>query len=234
MNKSNTNRIQKKRNFFDLLNDIEPLLRLIEVIAVVVVGTVFISTKANIIAEMEMNIEKKALQPEFEVLESIEDSYFGDKNANSVLTISNMGGLCNNVDVDILCILEVVYVDGVESIKQEFRLNDFYFAIGRTGKNLGIICTARNEYNWEKYCKLSKEILDCKEIISGYTELRKYVKLSYKDQLNEMHTQYYNVNGIYTELLDESVGEKQFREYSNIEQSVSLDDLSIDYLLSIL
>lgn len=232
MNGKNIKQQVKKgmQKFLDFLKDIEPLLRLIEV-SFVVCGTIFVSAKANKIAEMELNVEKAALQPEFEVIESISDSDLGEENVNSILSISNVGGRCKNIDIDTICILEIIYFDNMSSVSRKYKLEDFYFVKRWTGLNSGVICNIMNNYNWNKYCIFAKQVLDCEKLDSGFTNLYKYVRLSYEDQLSETHIQYYKVNGIYTELLSEDQGLARFKEYDDIEESISLDQLTIDNLL---
>lgn len=224
-------RIKKgMRKFLDFLKDIEPLLRLIEV-SIVVGGTVFVSTKANKIAEMELNVEKAALQPEFQVMEYISDSDLGEENVNSILSISNVGGHCKNIEIDTICILEIIYWDNMSSVSKKYKLEDFYFMRSWTGMNSGLICNIKNNYNWNKYCIFANQVLNSEELDSGFTNLYKYVRLSYEDQLGETHIQYYNVNGIYTELLSQDEGLARFKEYDDIEGSFSIDQLTIDNLL---
>lgn len=212
------------------LNRIEPLLRLIEVV-IVGFGTVFVSVKANEIAEMQLDVDKASLQPEFEIVETIENSDFGEENVNSVLTVSNVKGICRNIDIETICILELNYLDNMSPVSKKFKLEDFYFNRIWTGENSDIICIAKNEYNWEKYCVFSKEVLHSEKLDCGFTNIFKYLKVSYVDQLDNRHIKYYKVNGIYTELLSEDEGLARFKEYDDIEDSLLLDQLNLDKLL---
>lgn len=222
----------KKRikNFLAFLKEIESLFRLIEVIFVVV-ATVFVSTKANSIAEMELSVEKASIQPQFEVVENIENGNSGEKNTNSVLTISNLGGKCENVDIEVMCIIEFTYYEDTDFIKKYIKLENFYFEYFWGGSNNGKICEIKDEDNWKKYCEFSKQVLFSKEIECGYVDLNKYVKISYEDQLGEEHELYFEVNSINSRMLNLEEGIRLFKEYNDIKDKISMDDLQIDNFL---
>lgn len=218
------------KNFLDFLKEIESLFRLIEVIFVVI-ATVFVSTKANSIAEMELSVEKASIQPQFEVVENIENGISGGENTNSVLTISNLDGQCENVDIKVICIIEFTYFDETDFIKKYFKLEDFYYGYFWGGSNNGKICEIKNEDNWKKYCDFSKRVLFSKKIECGYVDLNKYVRISYEDQLGEEHELYFEVNSINSRMLNLEEGIKIFKDYNDIKDKISVDDLQIDNLL---
>lgn len=221
---------KKIKNFLDFLNKIESLFRLIEVIFVVI-ATVFVSTKANSIAEMELSVEKASIQPQFEVVENIENGISGEKNANSVLTISNLDGQCENVDIEVICIIEFTYYEDTDFMKKFIKLENFYFGYSWGRSNNGKICEIKDEDNWKKYCDFSKQVLFSKEIECGYVDLNKYVKISYEDKLGEKHELYFEVDSISSRMLNLEEGISLFNEYNDIENKISMDDLQIDKFL---
>ena len=67
----------KMKHYFNkglqILKDIEPLFRVLEVI-VVCFGVVYVSIKANDIAEKELALDMLAIQPVFEIVQTFEES----------------------------------------------------------------------------------------------------------------------------------------------------------------
>lgn len=85
-----TKRIMKNklRKLLLFLKEIEPVLRLAEVI-VVIWGVVSVSSRANQIAQMQLELDKSSTQLVFDITESILPNFNGEENANSRITISN-------------------------------------------------------------------------------------------------------------------------------------------------
>ena len=222
-----------------VLQEAEPLFRLIEVI-LVVFGTVFVSCQANTIArhanaiaETQINISKDENQPDFIISQVLEENSQGLENANSVLYLYNTGATFYNLDVDIACIIELNFIDtnNMEVVKYLFSLDDFYL-IGEVSRNTqGLLLTKFCEGNWEKFFKLYQDVLHDDRLESGYIILSQYVKISYQDIYGEKHTNYYMVDGIRQNLITQEVGEQAFRLYNENSNVIHVDTMSIDELL---
>lgn len=215
------------------LGELEPLFRLIEVIFVVV-GTVFVSVKANSIAEKQLNLDKITIQPEFEIFDSIIDSNNGENNTSSELTISCLSGRYDNFSIDTICIVKLSYLEELKPVTKTIKIDDYYGFRQWSGKKSGLICTLHGENNWLKYCLFSKEVLYSEDIKSGYVDLIKYAKITYQDELHVGHTNYYEYDYYGYKLLDEDLGKSLFEEYSRTEISLSIDNLTVNNLKEIL
>lgn len=208
------------------LSNLEPLLRFLEV-TVVSVLTIIIANNANRIAEKELQAENAALQPKFEVSEHYEHSDSSDEMwMNSVLEISNLGEPFSNIEFSTICILEF-YSLSDSYVSENFKLIGFYLAHIWTDNKVGLICTSKAYHNWYNYWQFSKNVLD---FGIGYTDLKKYVKISYEDQLGENHLQYYEVNSTRSKQLSEYEGNTIFEEYNGLEKSLDIDKLVLDNL----
>lgn len=222
----------------DGLECMEPLFRLIEVIFLVF-GTTFVSCQANTIAqqankiaEIQLDVSKEEMQPNFIIDQALEPNTHGIENANAVLYIYNTGANFSNLDVDTACIIEMNYIDGNNNLaKQSFSLKDFYWMSRLTANTEGLLCTMYHEDNWQKYIKLYKDVLYDTQIHAGYIDFFQYVKISYKDIYGEKHTKYYLINEIRQQLITEERGEEAFCQYNENSNTLYVDTLSLDELL---
>lgn len=221
------------KGFLEFLKEIEPVLRLVEV-GFVIWGTIYVSTKANHIAEMQLEIDKANIQPVFEITEEITSNSKGEENANSVVTISNTSGTCSNIEISTACFITVYYFQDVIGLEKNIKLKDFYYTKIMSGNSQGEICTMVGENNWKKYYEMFSQCLTSKEIDTGYLKLSKYIKVTYKDEINDMHTKYYEVDSITTKSIDEEFGRMVFEKYQNLDSELHVDELSVEKLLEII
>lgn len=99
-------------------------LHLIEVL-IIIIGTCFISCQANIIAHTQVASAKLEAQPHFLIHQSLEPNSDGDENANSIVKVINHNGLFYNLNIDEVCILNLIQN---EKIAKQFLLDGFYYA----------------------------------------------------------------------------------------------------------
>ena len=73
--------------FLDVLKTIEPFFRLVEVVLIAIVTIIVsinansIATRANQIAEMQLNVSKEESHPRFVISQTLEESRNGKKTA---------------------------------------------------------------------------------------------------------------------------------------------------------
>lgn len=228
-----TKRIMKNklRKLLLFLKEIEPVLRLAEVI-VVIWGVVSVSSRANQIAQMQLELDKSSTQPVFDITESILPNFNGEENANSRITISNLSGVCNNVRVSDACFMTLYYNEA--TVKEDIKLDDFYFINTIYGSTQGVICTMESEDNWKNYAALNLDVIKSPQINAGYLELHKYIRVIYEDVIGEAHTNYYKVDGSDITLLSQEEGKNSFEKYRKLEKGLYVEELTIENLIELI
>lgn len=210
------------------LKELEPLFRLIEVV-LVIFGTVFVSCQANTLTKIQLKNNREEHQPTFLISQVLEPNAKGEENANCVLYFRNTSGNFYNIDIDIVCFLDLSYADDTYSYSYcTFNLFRFYFARAWTRSEDGALCRIYSEDNWKKLSDTYMEVLNCR---GSFIDLRQYVKISYTDIYGERHSNYYLINSVSQTLLDEKDGSAVFQQYEENARVLDIDDLSLNTLL---
>lgn len=212
-------------------------LHLIEVL-IILIGTFFISCQANTIARTQVASAKLEAQPHFLIHESLEPNSDGDDNANSVVSIINQNGLFYNLNIDEICILNLIQN---EKIVKQFLLDGFYYVhLVGTGED-GLVGTFYHENNYEKYMNVYWDTVLSAKHENACVGLLQYFRISYTDVYGESHTLYFLISQIDQTLLPASEGSAIFeRAQGSVPEEMStsdsdvlridIDDLSFSYL----
>lgn len=224
--------------FLDVLKTIEPFFRLVEVFLIAIVTIIVsinansIATRANQIAEMQLNVSKEESHPRFVISQTLEESRNGKENGNSILYISNIGGHYTNIEIRCICEIKLSYFENnVTATSYSFGVYDFYLFKAWSGNTEGLICKMFCEGNWEHFGTLYFDVLNDERIDNGSVELSRYIKITFDDVFGEKHTNYYSFSGIQQQLLSANAGEEVFEEFDNELDKLSIDELSLDEVL---
>ena len=212
-------------------------LHLIEVL-IIIIGTCFISCQANIIAHTQVASAKLEAQPHFLIHQSLEPNSDGDENANSVVKVINQNGLFYNLNIDEVCILNLIQN---EKIAKQFLLEGFYYAHLVGTDEDGLISTFYCENNYAKYMDVYWDTLRSSKHENAYVDLLQYFRISYADVYGESHTLYFSITQTDQTLLPASEGSAIFElaqdsvpeETSTSDHDflrIDIDDISFSYL----
>lgn len=206
------------------INKLEPLLRLIEV-CVVVFGTIYISTKANMISEKQLEVEQVNIQPIFDITE--------DKDYT--LRFSCVSGEYKSIDINTIAFLRVDYDSDNGTRKQEYiSITDFYDGTSAWGKGKnGYICDMfPNSYSG-KFDELQPLIFETEQINEGFVNLCIYTKIEYIDMVNEKYENYYSVwDG--AGLIDNKDGKELFEMFYDNTKQICTKDLTMENVLEMI
>ncbi len=215
----------------DYLKKMESVFRLLEVMAVVI-GSIFIANRTNQIVDIQLKKAEADMQPNFQVVGNLVSNHKGEKNANSIVEIENLGGKCSNINVSHACFIKYTEFRESISITTRVELDGFYFANFHTGQSNGQICVLSGEDNWKNYTDFSKQVLNNR--VEAFIDLERYLRIIYQDQLNQYQVRYYKVDEIDTEMLNEEQGQKIFREYEEKNVKLDINNLSLDELKKVI
>lgn len=152
--------------------------------------------------------------------------------ANFDWFLINLSGVCNNVRVSDACFMTLYYNEA--TVKEDIKLDDFYFINTVYGSTQGVICTMESEDNWKNYAALNLDVIKSPQINDGYLELHKYIRVIYEDAIGEEHTNYYKVDGSDITLLSQEEGENFFEKYRKLEKGLYVEELTIENLIELI
>lgn len=131
--------------FLDILKNVEPFFRLVEVFLIAIVTIIVsinansIAMQANQIAEMQLNVSKEEIQPHFVISQTLEESRNGRENGNSILYITNIGGHYTNIEIRCICEIKLSYIENdVNATSYSFGVYDFYLFKAWSGNTQGL------------------------------------------------------------------------------------------------
>lgn len=215
----------------DKLKKLEPIFRLIEVFCALF-ATIFISVRANNIAELQVEMARADTQPEFEINEILCENEEGESNAEAWVKISKLSGKCSNIDINAICFARLCFYNADEFIQENFRLDGFFFANKVIGSVTGELREIGYRNNWKKINDFSQEVLQSSKLEMGYIEPIQFLKISYDDAYGESHTNYYKFDSMYCTEINNVEGENIFKDYYQTDKKLDIDELRIDDLIA--
>ena len=198
----------------------------------VVVGTCFISYRANSIAiqynsiaQMQLDISKAENQPSFLISCAVEEDLKGNEKGNHVVYISNEGSSCDNIRIETACFVNVTSSIDYSVFESTFTVKDFYWVREWTGNKKGLLCRISCEGNWERFSELYFDALN-DENTNSSVSIELYARIIYQDIFGEEHINYYSINNLKQHWLTQEDGEKIFKKYNEEPNELSIDELT--------
>lgn len=192
---------------------------------------VFVSWQAYKVSKLQSEIARNSLLPNIQINEKDEPYDSTDNEYQSIIEILNLEGKINNYSSRVVTFLECDYVNDKESYNsQEVPVFNYYIWHRLSGNITGTLEEMGTAYNQEKIKKLQKDILayNKKTEESLYVQLKSYVRIEYKDLLNEDQTLYYCIDTLNTTCIEESEGNKAFKKYDTLLKNEIGIDLNIN------
>lgn len=150
------------------------------------------------------------------------------------LIISNIGSPLEEFSVTDKVFLEVEYgeKESGEMIKVLVPVNSYYGVTVPTKMPTGEQATLFNgdilEGNWNRLSEIRRDFLDLakKQDAYGSVQIRRYIRLGYKDVFGTNHTDFYLVNNSQTLRIDEEEGDRIFAEFDTRYTSTGFQQFS--------
>lgn len=200
-----------------------------DVMATLFVGIMgaWIAIEANKIGNLQAQIAVQSSLPNIQINEKyVIDEETGNAVA-TVLEISNLEGRLDNYDSSIVSVIKYSYSDmGTLSFEVNVPISAYYYASGISGVTNGLIETKYSYDNFKKISELRKKVRMEKndDEICNLGQVESYIKITYRDLLNNERVEYYRSDAIYTNRLDEEQGKLYFEKYMKLwEEGYAID-----------
>lgn len=195
-----------------------------------------LAEKTNELAEIQIAIQMHDAAPVFsvnEVIMDLSEDMEAEPNVQSVIQVEAISGKCVNVRTKVITFL--VFKNDIKNAPffDEYRINLVGLYDGLvSGYNTGVICNYISPL-YNRYESVRKAVLAKaqKEGYSGYIELERYISISYVDIMGNECTDYYSVDQIRQQKLDEETGMSIFSSYNEKSSSIPIWDLTYEKLL---
>jgi hypothetical protein len=173
-----------------------------ETIAALLVSTmaVLVSYSQLHIARVQINISKQVALPHFVIrakqLTGSTDSQTYDEDE---ITVENQGSVITNFRGNSVVLLDVKLSGRNSPTEKTFYLTGYYLGHAYSPQGQGLLITIKGYKNNQKYSNLDREFFKLVESKNefGNTELRRFLHITYTDQLGDNHSEYYYVPLIY-------------------------------------
>lgn len=176
-----------------------------------------VSIQATKISDLQTMIARNSSLPNIQIEARKEYDEITGKEDEFVIEISNLDGRINNYDAQTITFLRCDYLDKAGNFyKVEVPIFSYYFVGFRSGNNIGVLEERKTVGNGSKIIQLQRDINEYREESGEIlnVSIDTYIQISYVDLLGEEQVQYYLVNLLKSQLLDENLGENKFDKYS--------------------
>src|SRR6267142_2156007 len=204
--------LDRNKVFFETLA--ASLLSLMAIIVSVV--QIGLAIKQNKLTQTQTEIARTQALPQFVVnLKQIYDP-MAEKYTEDQIVATNQGGLVQELDCNFVVFIDTGYLVHADSRQKLLPLDGYYNGIFLTGEGSGKVVTIKGINNTGKFSQLASqisEVAQAKGVICT-VELKRYIRLRYRDVFGEKHVKYYYVPPIFGgNVLDEPEGKSLFDKY---------------------
>lgn len=155
--------------------------------------TIFFTCKQSEIANLQTKIAKQSVLPLF----IIESNPAGNKTGAEELIVRNDGATIFEFKCEKLVRMDIDIKNrySKDKVKYSYYLNDYFDESKNPETGRGILYTSFAHQNEITYKNLKNgfDSLCISKGIFGEIKLHRYIYLSYKDQLGELHNDYYHI-----------------------------------------
>jgi len=176
------------------------------VYALLAIMAIFVSIQANNIAGKQVQIMQEQTrilsQQQLPIINLKLDSIFDTKAgiyADETLVISNEGAPLRDFSVYPAVFFVILYgKEGGAPRTMLIPVTDYFLATVHTGRSTAGIANLSGEHNRLLYFEAEKRFIEFTNAHNalGFTNLARYVEITYSDILGENHTEYYYIDPI--------------------------------------
>jgi len=202
---------------------------------------VFLAVKQKELTEAQLIVAKQTISPSIHAtVTQVRDSETG-RYSEEELRVYNIGGPALAAEASNAVWLHVKLYPEDESkqpIEREFAMSGYFSATAVTEDPEGLMFTSMGHHNNQKLVDFNVRFTQFAERYGYYAEisLSRFVRVSYRDSLGQLHTDYFSVAPVRgAQELDSEAGKTKFalfRESIGTDKSVDLDSISEERLLN--
>lgn len=179
--------------------------------------------------EQQTIIERAQALPQFVIVLEIklfENTFeFADK-----IYIYNKGNIANSIEVEDATFLELQRKDETGTKNVLVPVNNYYFSTEYSGEVTDLIVTLNSGLNLSRggvFDTDLKLLANENNFVVKIDDMKRYVKITYRDIFNEKHIGYYYVRMVHGgELLDVSEGSAIFENYNKARTAGKILDFN--------
>jgi len=183
------------------------------IVSVVQIG---LAIKQNKLTQMQTEIARTQALPQFVVsLKQIYDPT-AEKYTEDQIVATSQGGLVQELDCNFAVFIDTSYFVHAAPRQKQLPLDGYYNSIFLTGEGSGKVVTLKGINNDERFSQLTSQIRELAQAkgVMCNVELKRYIRLRYRDVFGEKHVKYYYVPPIFGgSVLDENEGKSIFDRY---------------------
>lgn len=222
-------KIEKTRNFLNknkIFFETVTASTLTVMAIIVAVAQLVVTSEQTAYLEQQTIIGRSQALPHFVISAKQfmnEDNTFavGDK-----ILVYNQGNIAYNIIVQTAVFFEFSYLYKTQTQDLSIPVSGYYTVQLISGDATGLVLTIESPNNNSKRMKIQDDLRDLAKANdkSILLDVKRYIKLSYRDIFNELHTEYYYIPLIFgSTLMDKIEGESIFAGYN--EKRGSMHDL---------
>lgn len=200
---------------------------LLSLMAIIIsAAQIFISVKQNALTAMQTEIARQQVMPQFVIAARQVIDTLDGKIKEDAIYVNNRGGIVRDLFCNTAVFFDVEFTPELgEQKKIELSVNGYYGSMMNTAEGTGQVLTIEGYHNSEKLSQIRKAFTRLAEEKKAFAniEVRRYLRLYYRDILGKEHVDYYYVPLIYGgSAIETREGEKIFEKRNSAVKNLSI------------